>query len=82
MHFRFYVINHKNASLIDLPLLVAPLGRFIFGDVETEAVFVCDNGKMLHDAPVSIRKRTPEDLSNTKSRGLLNAASLLHSPLP
>ena len=43
---------------------------------------MCDNGKMLHNAPVSIRKRTPEDLSITKSRGSLNAAPLLHSPTP
>ena len=28
----------------------------------------CDNGKMLHDTPVSIRKRRPEDWSITKSR--------------
>ena len=28
---------------------------------------MCDNGKMLHDAPASIRKRIPEDLSITNS---------------
>ena len=47
-----------------------------------EAVRVCENGKVLNDAPALIKKQTTDDLSIMKSRGSLNAAPLPHCHVP
>ena len=45
-------------------------------------VCIRENEKMFHDAPVSAKKWTSEDLSVTKIKGLFTAAPLLHSSMP